>query len=127
MIAVIKNTANLEELETVGEIIAEEAKNHPYEAEALEKLRQAYAERREYLREIQPQIEHQKAGQRWLKGWQSVLEHCDNFPSLNNLAAQIQIQSDKFADLPEIIEQLNQTLSDLWYKLKSSTVDWAEA
>ena len=126
-IAVINNTTNLEELETVGQIIGEEAKNHPYEAEALARLRQAYAERREYLKEIQPQIEHRKAGQRWLEGWQSVLEHCDSFPSLNHLVAQIEIQSDKFVDLPEIIEQLNQTLSDLWYKLESSTVDWAEA
>jgi len=127
VIAVIKNTANLEELETVGEIIAEEAKNHHYEAEALEQLRQAYAERRDYLREIQPQIEHQRAGKRWLEGWRRVLEHCDNFPSLHNLVAQIKIQSHKFADLPEIIEELNQILSDLWQKIKSSTAGWAEA
>lgn len=126
-INVLKNTANLEELETVGKIIGEEAKNHPYEAEALEQLRQAYAQQREYLKELQPQIEHQKAGQRWLENWQGILEHCDNFPSFNHLVAQIKIQSHKFTDLPEIIEQLNQILSDLWQKIKLSSAGSAEA
>ena len=117
-IAIIKNTANLEELETVGEIIGEEAKKHPYEAEALEQLRQAYAEQREHLREIQPQIEHQKAGQRWREHWQGILEYCHDFQSLNYSAALIEIQSPKFSDLPEIIKQLNQLFSRRWQQLK---------
>ena len=126
-IKVIKNTANLEELETVGKIIGEEAKNHHYEAEALEKLRQAYAEQREYLKELQPQIEHQKAGKRWLESWQSTLEYCEDIHDLEYLVVLIRIQSRKFTDLPEIIDQLNQILSNLWQKLQSSNADWAEA
>ena len=126
-INVIKNTANLEELETVGEIIAEEAKNHHYEAEALEQLRQAYAEQREHLKEIQPQIEHQRAGKRWLEIWQSTLEYCEDIKSLEYLVVIIKIQSRKFVDLPEIINELNYILSNLWQKLKSSNASWAEA
>ena len=126
-IAIIKNTANLEELETVGKIIGEEAKNHPYEAQALEKLRQAYAEQREYLKELQPQIEHQKAGKRWLESWQSTLKYCEDIHDLEYLVVLIRIQSRKFTDLPEIIEQLNQILSNILQKLQSSTADWAEA
>ena len=126
-IAVIKNTANLEELETVGKIIGEEAKNHPYEAEALEQLRQAYAQQREYLKELQPQIEHQREAQHWLESWQSTLEYCEDIHDLEYLVVLIRIQSRKFTDLPEIIEQLNQILSNILHKLQSSTVDWAEA
>lgn len=126
-IAIINNTANLEELETVGQIISEEAKNHPYETESLEQLRQAYAQQRKHLRKLQPQIEHQRAGQRWLEGWQSILEHCEDIKALEYLLVQIKVQSRKFANLPSIIDQLNQILSNLWHKLQSSTVDWAEA
>ena len=119
-IAVLKNTANLEELATVGEIIGEEAKKHPYEAEALEQLRQAYAEQREHLKELQPQIEHQRAAQRWLENWQGILEHCDDIKALEDVAGLIKIQSRKFADLPEIINQLRQSWSNRWHKLQSS-------
>ena len=126
-INVIKNTTNLEELETVGQIIGEEAKHHHYEAKALEQLRQVYAEQREHLKELQPQIEHQRAGQRWLEGWQSILEHCEDIKALEYLVVQIKVQSRKYADLPEIIDKLNQILSNLWHKLQSSTAGWAEA
>ena len=126
-IALLKNTTNLEELETLGKIIGEEAKTHPYEAEALEKLRDVYDKQRQHLRTLQPQIEHQRAGQRWLESWQSTLEYCEDIHDLEYLVVLIKIQVRKYLNLPEIIDKLNQTLSNLWQKLSSPTADWAEA
>ena len=117
-ISVITNTRSLEELAELGDIIAEEANNHPYEAEALEKLRQVYAMQREHLRELQPAIKHQQAAQDWLDTWEKMLNYCDDTDALEYLAVQIKIQSQKFADLPEIIAQLRQIWSNRWQDLK---------
>ena len=118
LISLINNTRTLEELEELGEILAQETKNHHYDAQALEKLRQAYAQQREELRKQQPAIEHQKAAQEWLDTWKKMLNYCDDTNALEYLAVQIKVQSQKFADLPEIIAKLRQIWSNRWQELK---------
>ena len=117
VVSVLRNTANLKELEQVGEIIAQESQKYTYEPEDLEQLRQVYAQQREHLQALQPAIEHQQAGQDWLEGWEKILKHCEDTSSLEYLAKQIKIQSQKYLDLPEIIAQLRQVWSDCWHNL----------
>lgn len=116
-ISALNNTQNLEELAELGAIISDETKNHHYEAEAVEKMRQVYAQQRDHLTKLQPAIEHQRAGQRWLENWEGILNHCEDTKALEYLAVQIKVQSQKYTDLPEIIAKLRQLWSNRWQEL----------
>ncbi len=102
----INNANTLEKLEEIGEVLHHETKNHPYEPQILENLHQAYARRRKHLQKLQPSINHQKLGESWLEHWRSILQYCENYSSLEYLAREIKAQSEQFADLPEVMADL---------------------
>ena len=117
-ISALTNTRNLEELAELGDILNDEINNHDYKAEVVEKLRQVYAQQRDSLTELQPTIEHQRAGQRWLENWEGILNHCDDTNALQELGKQIKNQSRKYVDLPGIIAKLRQVWSNRWQELE---------
>ena len=49
---------------------------------------------------------------------EKVLKNCDDINALEYLAVQIKVQCQKFADLPDIIEQLRQIWSNRRQKLQ---------
>ena len=97
----------MEELENIGNIINDEKQKYLYQSQDLQNLRYAYAKRRSYLQKLQPIINHQILGNTWLEHWQSVLQYCKNYNSLEYLGKEISAQSEQFADLPEVMASLS--------------------
>ncbi|MGC1395548.1 MAG: hypothetical protein WA828_14795 [Coleofasciculaceae cyanobacterium] len=117
----IKNCTSRTQLDELGEILKTE--RDWYEAhqqpEAVQPWRNAWSEQAQYLREeeerLQPYQAHQQAGSNWQKAWAQILDCCRNFTGLQSLALEIKQQSQDFADLPEVM----QTMQQLWEQRSS--------
>ena len=112
VIEAIGKVANFEQLQELGEILRCETQNHDYKPEAVEELRKAYGEKQQKLKEIQPQLEHQKKAQKWLEYWRGVIEFCKTEESLTSVFKAIESQCDEFADLPEVLSEIMKIIAD---------------
>ena len=125
----VKNCQTLDQLWELGQLFKLETKGlsqYYYDEndnanEYLEKLRSAWAYKRDNLR-IREKLEapmkaHQQDAQEWLQSWQGVIANCRTTLLLENLYPNIEDQSQKFADLPEIIEQLQNLYRQRWQEL----------
>ena len=112
VIEAIGKVVNFEQLQELGEILRCETQNHDYEPEAVEELRKAYGEKQQQLKEIKPQLDHQKKAQKWLEHCQGMVEFCQTKKSLNSMITVIEIQSEEFTDLPEVIAAIRKTISN---------------
>ena len=127
----VKNCTTLEQLWELGQLFKLETDRLPqyyYDEdenanEYLEKLRSAWAYKRDNLR-IREKLEaptkaHRQDAQEWLQSWQGVIANCRTTSLLENLYSNIKDQSRKFADLPEIIQQLENLYRQRWRELAS--------
>ena len=115
----------MDELQKLGEIIKNETQNFPeyYNSESIGKLREVWSEKRQDLHsqeeETQPLTEHQKEAQRWLRAWVGILPYCEDLEPFKGVMKVMEMQSQKFADFPEIVNKVRhaceQKLSCLLY------------
>jgi len=87
--------------------------------------RNAWAQQAQHLREeeerLKPIRAHQEAGVEWQKAWQQILRHCVDCTSLERLAPEIKRQSQEFADLPDVIQAMQQLCHQRWQELTQAT------
>ena len=110
----VKNCRTLEQLWELGQLFKLETERlpqyYPEEEKYINKLRSAWAYKRDDLRITEkleaPMKQHQQNGQKWLESWQEVIANCRNIELLQSLYLNIEDQSQEFADLPEVINQL---------------------
>jgi hypothetical protein len=92
--------------------------------QAVQPWRNAWAQQARYLREederLRPFRAHQQAGMEWQKAWEQVLYCCRDCNGLKRLAPEIQRQSQEFADLPEVMDAIQQLWSDRWQELSEA-------
>jgi hypothetical protein len=117
----IKDCTSRDQLDELGKILRTE--RDWYEAhqqpEAVQPWREAWSEQAQYLREeeerLQPYQAHQQAASDWQKAWSQILSCCQNCSGLQSLAPEIKQQSQEFADLPEVMQAMQQ----LWEQRSS--------
>ncbi|MGB7442764.1 MAG: hypothetical protein WA919_17000 [Coleofasciculaceae cyanobacterium] len=126
----IRRCTNKDSLQQLGEILLVErdwfkATKEPALIEKWQKIvkiwREAWAQQATKIKaeeeRTRPQREHQQAAELWLNGWQQVLSFCQDCQAINQLAGEIERQSQQFNDLPQIIRAIRQILHQRWQEL----------
>jgi hypothetical protein len=125
-LASIKRCTSRPSLDQLGEILRTEREWYDEHEmpQAVQPWRDAWAQQAQYLREederLKPIRAHQQAGMAWQKAWEQVLHCCRDCTGLNRLAPEIQRQSQEFADLPEVMQAMQQLWSDRWQELSQA-------
>ena len=119
VVAAIRKVVNFEQLKQLGNLLRCETEKHNYEPEAVQELREAYRQKQEELTEIKPQLEHQQKAQQWLETWSKVVSYCQNQESLELVIKVMDIQSQEFADLPEIIDKAQEMITERFLVISS--------
>jgi hypothetical protein len=125
-LATIKRCTSRPTLDQLGEILRTERDwyNQQDMPQAVQPWRDAWAQQAKDLREeeerLQPIHAHQQAGSKWYSAWQQVLHCCRDFTGLQRLAPEIRQQSQEFADLPEVMQAMQQLWNDRWQELKKA-------
>ncbi|MGB7443370.1 MAG: hypothetical protein WA919_20070 [Coleofasciculaceae cyanobacterium] len=126
----IRKCCNSNALKQLGQIFLIERDwfNHKREfpqqwQQTIETWRQAWAEKAIEIKteeeRTRPQREHQQKAEQWLSGWQQVISFCQDCQSLDRLAEEMEIQSEEFKDLPQILRGMRQILQQRWQELGS--------
>jgi hypothetical protein len=91
---------------------------------AVQPWRDAWAQQAQHLREQEertlPIRAHQQAGVEWYSAWQQILHCCRDCTALERLAPEINQQSQEFADLPEVMQAMQQLWNDRWQELEEA-------
>lgn len=122
----IKQCTSRPELDQLGEILRRERDWYDQHEmpQAVQPWREAWAQQAQYLRDederLRPIRAHQQAGIEWQKAWEQVLHCCRDCTGLKRLAPEIQRQSQEFADLPEVMQAMQQLWSDRWQELSEA-------
>ena len=125
-LAVVKGCTSRPSLDQLGEIFRSEREWYDQHEmpQAVQPWRDAWAQQAQHLREederLQPIRAHQQAGIDWQKAWQQVLHCCRDFTGLERLAPEIKQQSQEFADLPEVMQAMQQLWNQRWQELKKA-------
>ena len=126
----VKNCKTLEQLWELGQLFKLETdrlSQYYYDEdenanEYLEKLRSAWAYKRDNLRIREsfkaPMKKHQQDGQKWLESWQGVIANCDTTNALKYVYPLIRQQGKRFEDLPEIMEKVLDSYGQRWEKIE---------
>ena len=115
-------------LKQLGEILRTEVQRYgqQYNPEAVQKLRQAWAQKSQHLREeeerLKPMLARQQAACEWQSSWQQVLRYCRDANFLKLLAPELKRQSREFADLPEVVQAIEQLHQQRWRELTQTAV-----
>ena len=123
-IAVIKRCTSRASLDQLGEILRTEREwyDEHDQPEAVQPWRDAWAQQAQHLREederLQPILAHHQAGLDRYQTWQGVLRCCLDFTGLQQLAPEIKHQSREFADLPEVMQAMQQLWHQRWQELR---------
>ena len=122
----IKQCTSRPELDRLGEILRCERDWYDQHEmpQAVQPWRDAWAQQAQYLRDederLRPIRAHQQAGIEWQKAWEQVLHCCRDCRGLKRLAPEIQRQSQEFADLPEVMQAMQQLWSERWQELSEA-------
>jgi hypothetical protein len=125
-LAVVKHCTSRLSLDQLGEILRTERDWYDQHEMplAVQPWRDAWAQQAQHLREeeerLQPIRAHQQAGIEWQRAWQQVLHCCRDFSGLERLAPEIKQQSREFADLPEVMQSMQQLWNQRWQELKNA-------
>lgn len=123
-IAVIKSCTSRPELDKIGEILRTERNwyDEHQMPDAVQPWRDAWAQQAQHLREederFGPILARQQAGVDWYQAWLGVLRCCLDFTGLQQLAPEIKHQSQDFADLPNVVQAMQQLVKQRWQELK---------
>jgi hypothetical protein len=92
--------------------------------QVVQPWRDAWAQQAQHLREqeerTRPIRAHQQAGVEWYSAWQRVLRRCRDCTGLERLAPEINQQSQEFADLPEVMQAMEQQWQERWQELSEA-------
>ena len=121
----VKNCRTLEQLWELGQLFKLETERlpqyYPEEDKYINKLRSAWAYKRDDLRITEkleaPRKQHQQDGEKWLESWQEVLANCRNLDFLQSLYVNIEDQKQEFEDLPEVVAKLLDCYQRRWEDL----------
>jgi hypothetical protein len=122
-IAVISRCTSRPSLDQLGEILRSEREWYDQHEmpQAVQPWRDAWARQAQHLREeeerLKPIRAHQQAGVEWYRAWQRVLRGCRDRTALERLSPEINQQSQEFADLPEVMQAVQQQLKERWQEL----------
>jgi superfamily I DNA/RNA helicase len=124
--AAIKGCTTRSTLDQLGEILRSERdwyEQHDM-PQAVQPWRDAWAQQAQHLREeeerTRPIRAHQQAGVEWYSAWQRVLRRCRDCTGLERLAPEINQQSQEFADLPEVVQAMQQQWQERWQELSEA-------
>lgn len=126
-LAAIERCTSRASLDQLGEVLRTEREwyDKQEKPEAVQPWRNAWAQQAQHLREeeerLKPIRAHQQAGVEWQKAWQQILRHCLDCTSLERLAPEIKRQSQEFADLPDVIQAMQQLWHQRWQELTQAT------
>lgn len=113
-------------LDQLGEILRTEREWYEQhdQPQAVQPWRDAWAKQAQHLREeeerLQPIRAHQQAGIEWYLAWQRVLYCCQDCQSLERLAPEIRQQSQEFANLPDVMQSMQQLWNERWQELSQA-------
>jgi hypothetical protein len=123
----IGSCASRASLDQLGEILRTEREwydNHK-KPDAVQPWRNAWGQQAQHLREeeerLKPIHAHQQAGDEWQKAWRQILHCCRDCTGLESLASEIKRQSQEFADLPEVMQAMQQLWHQRWQELTQAT------
>ena len=126
-LAAVKRCTSRPSLDQLGEILRSERDWYDQHEmhQAVQPWRDAWAQQAQYFREeeerLKPIRDHQQAGVEWRKAWEQVLRCCIDCTGLKRLAPEIQRQSQEFADLPEVMQAMQQLWHQRWQELTQAT------
>lgn len=133
-IAAITNCCDRASLDQLAEILRTEREWYDQhdKPESVQPWRDAWGQKAQYLREeaarqatqeepLKPIRAHQQAGYAWQSAWQLVLRCCQDCNALEQLAPEIQQQSQAFADLPEVMQTMQELWKGRWLELSQAT------
>lgn len=133
-LAAIGRCCDRSTLDQLGEIFRTETQRYEdhYKPEGVQQWRDAWGQKAQHLREeaarqaaeeerLKPIRAHQQAGREWHSAWQKVLYCCRDCTSLERLAPEIRHQSQEFADLPEVMQAMQQLWQQRWQELTQAT------
>ena|SRR5919199_1147211 len=126
-LAAIGRCTSRASLDQVGEVLRTEREwyDKHEKPEAVQPWRNAWAQQAQHLREeeerLKPIRAHQQAGVEWQKAWQQILRHCLDCTSLERLAPEIKRQSQEFADLPDVVQLMQQLWHQRWQEVTEAT------
>ena len=127
-IAAIHRCSTRGSLKQLGEILRTEVQRYgqQYNPEVLQKLRQAWSQKSQNLREeeerFKPMLARQQAACEWQSSWQQVLRYCRDTNFLKLLAPELKRQSREFADLPEVVQAIEKLHQQRWRELTQAAV-----
>jgi hypothetical protein len=122
----IKLCTSRPSLDQLGEILRGERDWYEQHEmpEAVQPWRDAWAQQAQHLREEEERTlgirAHQQAGVEWYSAWQGVLRCCRDCIALERLAPEIRQQSQEFADLPEVMQAMQQLWNERWQELEEA-------
>jgi hypothetical protein len=125
-IAAISQCTSRPSLDQLGEILRSERDWYDQQEmhQAVQPWRDAWAQQAQHFREeeerLKPIRDHQQAGVEWQKGWEQVLRCCIDCTGLKRLAPEIQRQSQEFADLPEVMQAMQQLWQERWHEFSEA-------
>lgn len=126
-LSAIKRCTSRAMLDQLGEILRGETQRYDQDDEPdfVQLWRDAWAKQAQYLREeeerLKPLHAHQQAGIEWRSAWQQVLRRCRDTNSLSLLASELTWQSQEFADLPEVMQAIQQLWHQRWQELSQAS------
>ena len=120
VIDAIGTVVNFEQLKQLGDILRCETQNHDYKPEAVDELREAYRQKQEELKAIKPQLDHQKRAQDWLEHCYGMVQYCDSQESLKFVSRAIDLQSQQFSNLPEVIAKAQEIVMNRYLLIVAS-------
>ncbi len=127
-IEVIKTCTTRIELDELGEILRTERDWYDQHkiSETVQPWREAWAQQAKEVREeeerLQPILARQLAADAWYASWQGVLSCCRDVVGIQQLAPQIQHQSQDFVDLPEVVQAMQQLVQQRWQEIRKFAV-----
>ncbi len=123
-LAAISGCTSRPSLDQLGEILRTERDWYDQHEMpiAVQPWRDAWAQQAQHLREeeerLKPIRAHQQAGVQWYRAWEGVLRCCRDCTRLERLAPEINQQIQEFADLPDVMQAIQQLWKQRWQELE---------
>ena len=121
----IENSQDLNFLQYIGDILGTETRKYrkQYDLETIDVWREAWGDRKEYLKaeqeKLKPILAQREKAERWKQSWICILTECQNLTILKYMGMEIEQRSHEFRDCPEIVEQVK----NFWFKRSREAID----
>ncbi len=114
----IRNCTTLAELQELGKIFRVETQRffYYYSEEKIQEMRELWAAKHQEIKakekEEEPLRQHRQDAMEWLESWQKMAARCQVYKCLEYSYKMVEFQKQEFEDLPEIVDQVIQTLNE---------------